>query len=154
MKIMLLTASLFFLLAMSCFGQSTSISENPYYKEAFNNNPNFYVADFPLEGNLSLTLDQMVFKTASTSYVQIPILLKNKMTDKLSLLGGLKIDFIRTLDWEPEIPVFGSVGAQYDLFSDSFIQGTYNLKINDAHFNNGFLSGLKSQINFAAGFKF
>ena len=134
--------------------QNTNVTQNSYYQEVFNNNPNWLVEDFHLDGDFHLTLAHEKHVLGGFTYHQIPILLKNKVSKKFSILRGFKFDLLRGDDWDPNIPFYGTIGGQLDIRDDAFIQATYNYKLNNATFNNVYFNDLKSQINLSAGFKF
>ena len=140
-----------------CLGlsaQTRSIIQNRHYQDAFQSNPNWFVADFELKRDLHLTLDQDVFNTGGFTYVQIPMLFKTKVSQHISVLTGVKMDFLRTDDWDPNMPIYGVIGVPYDLPNDFFVQATFNYQLNNAAFNSRNFKNLKSLINLSGGFKF
>lgn len=137
--------------------QTINFNESLNTNERFISNSDFNVDTFNLTTNLDLTIGQFESLYGETSMIEIPILLKYPITEKLSIALGTKFDFYKSRGFlSSDFSISGSLGVQYDFNENSFIQAlfSYQLKESNSVQQQFYNSGSKSSFKVRTGFKF
>ncbi|WP_299124747.1 hypothetical protein [uncultured Winogradskyella sp.] len=108
-----------------------------------------------LTDDIALTARQFEFVNAEVGLIEVPLLLKVKLSDKLSLLSGVKLDFYRMQQGiSADVGVSASTGLQYDVNRNTYIQGVFSYQINNTGSVYNYNYGNKSSFMLRSGFKF
>jgi hypothetical protein len=128
---------------------------NPFKVELLKSDRDIKVNGYKIYTNLSLTMSKNDYNGTEIRLTEMPILLKVKISDKLSLLGGAKLDFSRGSNGELEdLGVSTSLGLQYDFSESSYIQGGFDYQIKSTNNIYHYNFGNPSSFYFSSGFKF
>lgn len=143
------------LITQLIFSQNLKKSSRSDYSELFKVNPDFSLETIRFNHKISLTLGKFVSGTSASTLIEVPILFKYKITDKLSALFGPKFDFyIDEGVLSDDVGVSASFGLQYDVNKKSFIQLNYNYQLNNPMNNMHYNSDKRGSFNLKSGFKF
>ena len=108
-----------------------------------------------LTKNISFTASQFEFLNAEASLIEVPLLLKVKITDKLSLLSGVKLDFYKAQQrLSADVGVSISTGLQYDIRNNAFINAGFNFQTNNTGSVYNYNYGDNSSFILKTGIKF
>ncbi len=110
---------------------------------------------------ITLTDDKTVFirenriQGFESSMIELPVLLKININEKLSALAGTKLDFfINSQGFSTNIGINTSFGLQYNPSANSYIQGVFNYQINNVNNVYQYNYGSKSSFMLNTGIKF
>ncbi|WP_299101688.1 hypothetical protein [uncultured Winogradskyella sp.] len=148
------TFILFILTSSFCFGQY-KFQFKKLQEDFASQNWNLTVNGIFLKEDVSFTASQFEFVGAEAGLIEVPLLLKIKVTDKLSLLSGAKLDFYRLENGiSTDVGVSISSGLQYDFIENAFLRAGFNYQLNNSgsHYNYNF--GNRSSLFFKYGIKF
>ncbi|WP_340154296.1 hypothetical protein [uncultured Winogradskyella sp.] len=148
------TIGLYFMTTIICFGQK--VSQFKTLQEDFaSQNWNLEVNGIFLSKNVLLTARQFEFVNFEIGLIEIPVLLKIKVTDKLSIMSGVKFDFYRTnVGLASEVGVSLSTGLHYDLNNDMYLEGLFNYQINQTSNIYDYNFGSSSSFMLRSGYRF
>lgn len=108
-----------------------------------------------LSETIALTARQFEYVNFEIGLIEVPILLKIKVTDKLSILAGVKLDFYRTSNGiSREVGISASSGLHYDVNKNTYIQGVSSYQINQSRNIYDYNYGFPSSFMLRSGFKF
>ena len=137
--------------------QSVGDFEKPNQKESTTLNVDFNVETFQLTTHLDLTIGQFESLYGETSMIEVPILLKYPLSEKLSMVIGTKFELYKLRGFMTnDFGISGSLGMQYDFNEKTFIQALFNYQLKEAnkvqqiYYN----SGSKASFKVRTGFKF
>ena len=113
------------------------------------------VNGFQIKPNLALTLSKNLYSSPELTLIEMPLLLKQNLSEKLSILAGVKFDYLRNgYNGAEDFGLSTSVGFQYDFSPDAYIQAVFDYQIkptnNVYHYN----YGSPSSFSLRSGFKF
>jgi len=135
--------------------QSSTSQFKTLQDDLITNNWDLAINGIFLSDNMSLTVRQFEYANFEISLIEIPILLKTRITDKLSFLVGAKFDLYKNrFGLVDEVGVSISTGFQYDINRNSYIQALFSYQVNDT--NNIYDYNYESNASFLlrSGFKF
>ncbi|NRD22566.1 hypothetical protein HNV10_04895 [Winogradskyella litoriviva] len=152
--IFMTTLILYLLTSIFCYAQQSS--QFKLLQEDFaSHNWGLQVNGIFLSENVSLTAGQHEFKNFEISLIEVPILFKIKVTDKLSILSGVKLDFYKTkTGLSKEVGASVSTGLQYDFNNDLYLKGSFNYQINQTNNIYNYNFGSPSSFMLKSGFRF
>jgi hypothetical protein len=108
-----------------------------------------------LSDNIFLTARQFEYANLGISLIEVPVLLKTKITERLSLLSGTKFDLYRTpFGMSQEVGVSLSSGLQYDFNDNAYIHGVFSYQLNTTSSLYDYNSGSSSSFMLRSGLKF
>jgi len=137
------------------FASAQNIKANPFTVELAKTEWDVRVNGYEINPNLALTLSQNLFSSPEIRLIEVPLLLKVKIAEKLSLIGGTKFHFSIASDGDyHDIGVSSSLGLQYDVNDDLYIRALFDYQLkptnNVYHYN----YGNPASFNLGTGFKF
>lgn len=105
--------------------------------------------------NTSFIARQFEYQNFELAMVEVPLLLKTQITNKLSLLSGTKLDFYKNqFGFTSEVGISTSTGFQYDYSNNTYIQGTFNYQLNNTNNVYDYNFGSNSSFLLRSGIKF
>ncbi|WP_430409593.1 porin family protein [Kordia sp.] len=146
------------------FGFKVGLSGN-HFGNQFNDSftgVEFYAGLF-LETSLSENFsiqNELLFSTFTDSYdfIEVPILLKYKISDKFSLFAGPKLDFLINesndlFQFKP-LGISAEIGVQYNISKRFFLEGRYSHSFTkQVNVRSGSSEALRT-LRFGVGFRF
>ncbi|WP_178985003.1 hypothetical protein [Winogradskyella helgolandensis] len=146
--------SVYLISTSQCYGQQSSQFAT-FQEDLASQNWDLAVNGIFLTKNISFTARQFEFLNAEASLIEVPLLFKVKITEKLSLLSGAKIDFHKVKQrLSSDVGVSISTGLQYDINKNAFINAGFNFQINYTGYGYNYNYGNNSSLNLKSGIKF
>ncbi|WP_179349031.1 hypothetical protein [Winogradskyella pacifica] len=137
-----------------CFGQQ-SLQFATFQEDLASQNWDLAVNGIFLTKTVSFTASQFEFLNAEASLIEVPLLFKVKISEKLSLLSGAKIDFYKVQQrLSSDVGVSISTGLQYDINKNAFINAGFNYQINNTGYGYNYNYGNNSSFILKSGLKF
>ncbi|EPR73733.1 hypothetical protein ADIWIN_1370 [Winogradskyella psychrotolerans RS-3] len=154
-QICLITFLSMYLMSMTpCFGQQSSQFAT-FQEDLASQNWDLVVNGIFLTKTVSFTASQFEFLNAEASLIEVPLLFKVKISEKLSLLSGAKIDFYKVQQrLSSDVGVSISTGLQYDINKNAFINAGFNYQINNTGYGYNYNYGNNSSFILKSGLKF
>ncbi|WP_460218718.1 hypothetical protein [Psychroserpens sp. MEBiC05023] len=102
-----------------------------------------------------LTLGIYEYQFDGKRILETPVLLKVDITDNLSVLGGMTIDFFEIQgSMTNQIDASATFGIQYEINDDTYIQGLFNYQIINTDNPYNYKAFSPSSFTIRSGFKF
>lgn len=152
--IFMTTLIIYLLTSIICYAQQSSQFKT-MQEDFASQNWDLQINGIFLSENVSFTARQHEFKSFEIALIEVPLLFKIKVTDKLSVLSGVKLDFHKTkTGLAKEVGVSLSTGLQYDFNSNTYLQGSFNYQINQTSNVYDYNYGSSSSFMLRSGFRF
>lgn len=143
------------LLIASIYMNAQNLKLNPFQIEYPKSEWDLRVNGFKIKSNLTLTISQDSFESIRATLTEIPFLFKHNLSEKVSLLGGVKFNFLEhNQTGIQEFGMSASLGLQYDFSENTYFQAVFDYQIkplDDIYLYN---YGNPSSFYIRSGFKF
>lgn len=146
----------FFLLGNVLFAQQQNVSQFAQFQDALLTQKwDLSVNGIFINDKNSLTIRQFEYQNFEMAQIEVPILLKTKISKKWSTLVGTKLDFYRVpFGMSSQVGVSFSSGFQFEPNKSTYIQGVYSYKVNETDNVYDYNFGNSSSIMLRSGLKF